>query len=75
MLEIAPFLEHFPYLGIFALLILGGIGLPFPEDATLLLSGFLISHGVTKPFPTFIVVYFGLIIDRFFPLFDWQKIW
>ena len=66
MLEIAPFLEHFPYLGIFALLILGGIGLPFPEDATLLLSGFLISHGVTKPFPTFIVVYFGLLLTDFF---------
>jgi membrane protein DedA with SNARE-associated domain len=66
MLEISPFLEHFPYLGIFAFLILGGIGLPFPEDATLLLSGFLISHGITKPLPTFIVVYFGLLLTDFF---------
>ena len=65
MLEISPFLEHFPYLGIFALLILGGIGLPFPEDATLLLSGFSISHRITKPLPTFIVVYFGLLLTDF----------
>jgi membrane protein DedA with SNARE-associated domain len=30
---------YFPYLGIFLLLILGGIGLPFPEDLTLVLAG------------------------------------
>jgi len=31
--------EHFPLLALFALLILGGIGLPFPEDTTLILAG------------------------------------
>ena len=44
MFEAATLVEHFPYIGIFILLILGEIGLPFPEDATLILSGFLIAH-------------------------------
>jgi membrane protein DedA with SNARE-associated domain len=57
------FLEHFPYAGLFALLILGGIGFPFPEDATLILSGFLISHNVVRPFPAFLVVYTGLLLS------------
>jgi membrane protein DedA with SNARE-associated domain len=57
-----PNIEHFPYLGLFSLLILGGIGLPFPEDATLILCGFLISTQVVKPFPALITVYAGLLI-------------
>jgi membrane protein DedA with SNARE-associated domain len=65
MLESAPFINHFPYLGIFLLLILGGIGLPFPEDATLILSGFLTSHIVIKPVQGFLVVYSGLLMTDF----------
>jgi len=55
-------IEHFPYLGLFLLLILGGVGLPFPEDATLILCGILISTQVVKPFPVLIIVYVGLLI-------------
>ena len=33
---------YFPYWGIFILLILGGIGLPFPEDLILILAGQLV---------------------------------
>ena len=65
MFEAAPFVEHFPYVGIFILLILGEIGLPFPEDATLILSGFLIAQKVTKPVPTVMVVYCGLLLTDF----------
>ncbi len=65
MLEAATLVEHFPYAGIFILLILGEIGLPFPEDATLILSGFLISQRVTEPLPTLIVVYCGLLLTDF----------
>jgi membrane protein DedA with SNARE-associated domain len=43
-----PLLSHFPYLGLFLLIILGSMGLPFPEDATLILSGFLAAHKVIK---------------------------
>jgi membrane protein DedA with SNARE-associated domain len=62
MLGASAFVEHFPYLGIFLLLVLGDVGLPFPEDATLILSGFLIAQKVTKPLPTLLVVYSGLLL-------------
>src|SRR4030066_632030 len=65
MLESATFINHFPYLGIFLLLILGEIGFPFPEDATLILGGFLTAHGVIKPLPAFSVLYLGLLITDF----------
>ncbi len=55
-------INHFPYLGILLLLILGGIGLPFPEDAILLLSGFLLAQDIIKPLPAFLVVYSGLLM-------------
>jgi membrane protein DedA with SNARE-associated domain len=65
MVEATTLVEHFPYIGIFILLILGEIGLPFPEDGTLILSGFLIAQKVTKPLPTIIVVYCGLLLTDF----------
>lgn len=66
MFDISKFIEHFPYIGLFVLLILGGIGFPFPEDTTLILCGFLISHGIVKPIPAFIVVYSGLLLADLF---------
>jgi membrane protein DedA with SNARE-associated domain len=66
MSDISGLVEHFPYFGIFLLLILGGIGLPFPEDATLILSGFLVAHGAITPLPTFLTVYTGLLASDFF---------
>jgi membrane protein DedA with SNARE-associated domain len=65
MLGASGFVEHFPYLGIFLLLVLGDVGLPFPEDATLILSGFLIAQKVTKPLPTLLIVYAGLLLTDF----------
>lgn len=66
MLGATTLVEHFPYIGIFILLILGGVGLPFPEDATLILSGFLVGQNAIKPFQTFLTVYSGLLISDFF---------
>jgi membrane protein DedA with SNARE-associated domain len=66
MLEASTLAEHFPYFGIFLLLILGGIGLPFPEDATLILTGFLVAQNVIKPVQAFFPVYSGLLISDFF---------
>jgi len=54
-----------PYAGICLTLLLGGLGFPFPEDATLLMSGFLIAQGTTKLFPTFLVVFSLLLITDF----------
>jgi len=64
-LELPSVLEHFPYLGLFLLLFLGEIGLPFPEDGILLLSGFLVAQGITRLVPTLLVVYMGLLITDF----------
>ena len=65
MLEASTLVEHSPYLGIFLLLILGGVGLPFPEDATLILTGFLVAQNVIKPVQMFLAVYSGLLISDF----------
>jgi membrane protein DedA with SNARE-associated domain len=63
--HISGFVEHFPYVGLFLLLVLGGIGLPLPEDTTLILCGFLISTEVIEPVPALLVVYSGLLITDF----------
>jgi membrane protein DedA with SNARE-associated domain len=60
--ETFPFIEHFPYLGVFLLLILGTIGFPFPEDTILMLCGFLITQGVIRPVPIFLIVYPTLLL-------------
>ena len=73
MFEPTVIINHFPYLGVLLLLILGGIGLPFPEDATLLLSGFLLSHNVIEPLPAFLVVYSGLLMTDFSLYFVGKK--
>ena len=65
MVETTAFIHHFQYLGLFTLLVLGTLGLPFPEDGILLLSGFLIAHHVIKPLPAFLVVYSGLLMTDF----------
>lgn len=59
------FFEQSPYIAIFILLVLGGVGLPFPEDATLMLSGFLISVEVIRPLYAFLAIYPGLLIADF----------
>jgi membrane-associated protein len=56
---------HFPYLGLFLLLIFGGIGFPFPEGGTLILCGLLISANVIKPIYTLVIAYSGVLIGDF----------
>ena len=73
MLESTTLINHFPYLGILLLLILGEIGFPFPEDATLILSGFLTAHDVIKPLRAFSVVYLGLLLTDFSLYFVGKK--
>ena len=65
MLETIPFIQHFPYLALFVLLILGTLGLPFPEDGILLLTGFLTAHHVMRLLPAFLIVYSGLLMTDF----------
>lgn len=56
------FIQQFHYVGLFALLILGGVGFPFPEDITFILTGILLSNDVIEPIPAFLTVYSGLLI-------------
>jgi membrane protein DedA with SNARE-associated domain len=65
MIETIPLIEHFPYLGLFILLILGTLGLPFPEDGILLLGGFLTAQEFIRPLPTFLIIYSGLLMTDF----------
>jgi membrane protein DedA with SNARE-associated domain len=65
MLETIPFIKDFSYVGLFILLILGTLGLPFPEDGILTLSGYLAAQDYIKPLPAFFVVYSGLLVTDF----------
>lgn len=65
MLENILLIQQFPYVGLFILLILGTLGLPFPEDGILLLGGFLTAHGIITPIPAFLVIYSGLLMTDF----------
>lgn len=73
MLHISSIVEQFPYLGLFALLVLGGIGFPFPEDTTLILCGFLIFNDVVKPLHAGLVVYSGVLLSDLFLYFVGRK--
>jgi len=63
--EAGTVIQHFTYFGIFCLLILGGLGLPFPEDGVLIITGLLIAHGVIKLVPALFVIYPSLLIADF----------
>ena len=65
MFDPSAVILHFTYMGIFCLLILGGLGLPFPEDGVLIMSGLLISHGVIKLIPALFIIYPSLLIADF----------
>ena len=45
MSALEPFVEHWGYAAIFAVLVLGNVGLPVPEEAVLTLSGYLVWRG------------------------------
>jgi membrane protein DedA with SNARE-associated domain len=59
--HIQDIVTHYHYLGLFLLLVFGGLGLPFPEDATLILCGVLIATGVVRLTPAVITVYAGVL--------------
>jgi membrane protein DedA with SNARE-associated domain len=54
-----------PYMGIFFLLILGTLGLPFPEDTTLILSGFLMAQDIIQSLPALLIIYPTLLMTDF----------
>lgn len=54
--------EHFIYAGLFLILFLGGLGLPIPEEITLLVGGILVNLGIIRLYPTLAVLYGGAIM-------------
>lgn len=53
--------EQIGYIGIFIILLLCGLGLPIPEDITLLAGGYLTYLGRLKLFPTIVVSMIGVL--------------
>ena len=72
MLETNAHIQQFPYLGLFILLLLGTLGLPFPEDAILILAGFFVANQTIKLIPAFLAIYSGLLLTDFI-LFSFGK--
>jgi len=58
---VSAYIEHFSYLGLFAVLMLCGLGLPVPEDLALLTGGFLIHRGITAYPATLVVALLGVV--------------
>lgn len=65
MVEPFSFVEHFSYLGLFFLLILGTLGFPFPEDSILILNGFIVARCLVDPLAASFVVYAGLLMTDY----------
>jgi membrane protein DedA with SNARE-associated domain len=62
---ILAILDHLHYAGLFVLLLMGGVGIPVPEDLVLLASGFLISAGALDTEAALAVIYLGMLISDF----------
>jgi membrane protein DedA with SNARE-associated domain len=58
---ISSYIEHFTYLGLFAVLMLCGLGMPIPEDVVLLTGGYLVHRGITRYPITLAVSLFGVV--------------
>jgi membrane protein DedA with SNARE-associated domain len=59
---VSAYIEHFTYLGLFAVLTLCGLGLPIPEDVVLLTGGYLVHRGITRYPITLAVSLLGVVV-------------
>ena len=59
---VSAYIEHFTYLGLFAILTLCGLGLPIPEDVVLLTGGYLVHRGITRYPVTLVVSLLGVVV-------------
>ena len=55
-------LSRFSYVAVFALLVGGGVGLPFPEEIVQLTAGFLARQGSMLVWPAFAVTFVGILV-------------
>jgi membrane protein DedA with SNARE-associated domain len=61
MESLLSWLSQYGYAGLFALLVLGIVGLPVPDETLLVLSGYLISIGRLHPLLTFLAGFGGSV--------------
>jgi len=61
MESIFAWIAHYGYLGIFALLMLGIVGVPVPDETLLLFTGYLVFKQKLALFPTLISAFLGSI--------------
>lgn len=54
-------ISKYGYIGIFASLMLGVIGLPVPDETLLTFSGYLVHEGYLQLFPTILIAFLGSI--------------
>jgi len=53
---------QFIYVGLFLILFISGLGLPIPEEITLLTAGFLVHLQIIHFYPTVITIFIGVLI-------------
>lgn len=58
---VSAYIEHFTYAGLFAVLVLCGLGLPVPEDVALLAGGYLVHRAVTRYSITLVISLVGVV--------------
>ncbi len=54
--------DKFIYAGLFLILFLCGLGLPIPEELTLLAAGLFVHLGMIRLYPAFITVFAGVLV-------------
>ena len=59
MENVPQFISQYGYLGIFALLMVGIVGLPVPDEVVLSFAGYLVFKGYLHPVPTVLAVVLG----------------
>jgi membrane protein DedA with SNARE-associated domain len=62
LIVILRLLNRFSYVAVFALLVGGGVGLPFPEEIVQLTAGFLARQGSMLVWPAFAVTFVGILV-------------
>ncbi len=62
MVSVADLIEHFSYLAILVMLVVAGLGMPFPEELVLLSSGLLASHGTLTFWKALASCYLGVVL-------------
>ncbi|WP_435019186.1 DedA family protein [Tundrisphaera sp. TA3] len=62
-------IQHFGYFGIFLVLVLGGLGLPVPEEAPIILAAILVRKGTMLWPPALISCLSGVLIGDFIVFF------